>query len=155
MTVKSIELISPRMEIRHKVFAYITHGRRLLVFDHVHYPEAGTQVPAGTRPPDEEPEAAVLREAFEETGLANLRLVRFLGEVDMPFPEQNAIHRRRFYHLVCEDERPPERWQHPELHSSEGNGPIWFEHYWVDLPDGVPPLSGRHDAFLDELKQTD
>ena len=57
------------MDLVHKVFAYITHGTRLLVFDHVDFPEDAPQVPAGTRPDDEDPEAAVLREAWEETGI--------------------------------------------------------------------------------------
>jgi len=48
-----------------KVLAYVTWGDKLLVFSHPDFPEAGIQVPAGTIEPGEEPEAAVLREAFE------------------------------------------------------------------------------------------
>jgi 8-oxo-dGTP pyrophosphatase MutT (NUDIX family) len=40
-----------------------------LIFSHPDYPEAGLQVPAGTLEPGEHPEAGVLREAYEETGL--------------------------------------------------------------------------------------
>ena len=67
------------MGVVHKVLAYITHGDRLLVIDHADFPEADTQVPAGTREGSEDPCAAVLREAFEETGLFSLRLNAFLG----------------------------------------------------------------------------
>ena len=35
-------------DCKQKAFAYITHGNRLLVFRHVHHPEAGVQVPVGT-----------------------------------------------------------------------------------------------------------
>ena len=63
-----------------KVFAYITHGNQLLVFSHPDFPEAGIQVPAGTIEEGETAEAAVMREAFEETGLANLKRIRMLGE---------------------------------------------------------------------------
>lgn len=31
-----------------KVYAYITHEERLLVFKHVDFPEVGIQVPGGT-----------------------------------------------------------------------------------------------------------
>jgi ADP-ribose pyrophosphatase YjhB (NUDIX family) len=66
--------------VTYKVFAYITHGRRLLVFRHIRAPQAGIQVPAGTLLPGEKPEAGVLREAQEETGRTDLDLVSFLGE---------------------------------------------------------------------------
>ena len=138
--------------LKHKVFAYITNGRRLLVFDHPHHPEAGTQVPAGTRPEDEAPECAVLREAAEETGLSGLHLVRFLGEVDHPVPALGQLHRRRFYHLLCTGS-PAERWQHNERDPSTGEPePILFELYWVDMPDGVPDLAPGHGALLGALR---
>lgn len=139
------------MELKHKVFAYITHRDRLLVFDHPLHPEAGTQVPAGTREEEEPPEAAVLREAQEETGLENLTVLRFLGEADFPVPDRGQLHRRRFYHLRCPDPSP-ERWQHYERFPSDGTAePILFELYWVNLFGGVPPLAPGHDAMLEEL----
>jgi len=137
--------------LTHKVFAYVTHGRRLLVLDHPDSPEAGTQLPAGTRREDEPPEEAVLREAAEETGLEGLRVAAFLGEVDHPVPEWGQSHRRRFHHLTCEGE-PPERWRHWERLPSDGTTePILFELYWADLPHGVPPLAPGHDALLPRL----
>ena len=63
-----------------KVFAYITHRNRLLVFRHTDFPEAGIQVPAGTLKTNEDLVAAVLREAQEETGLRELTVKRALGE---------------------------------------------------------------------------
>ena len=139
------------MELVHKVFAYITHGHRLLVFDHVDFPDDLPQVPAGTRARGEDPETAVLREAYEETGLTDLRLASFLGEIDFQYADDAPVARRRFYHLCCH-ETPPERWRHAEEHPSDGSpAPIWFEHYWIDLPDGVPVLFPGHDAFLDLL----
>ena len=65
--------------VKHKVFAYITWGDRLLVFSHPYAPEAGNQVLAGTMEEGEEPEEAIMREAFEETGLNGLQLRAFLG----------------------------------------------------------------------------
>ena len=98
------------LKVKHKVFAYITRGSHLLVFDHPGHPEAATQVPAGTRPPTEDAVAAVLREAKEETGLDGLEVLGFLGEVDFPVPQRGELHRRRFYHLRCHGEAPS-RWQ--------------------------------------------
>lgn len=60
------------MKLKHKVFAYVTNGERLLMLDHPEYPEVETQVPAGTQSEHESPEKAVLREAWEETGLDDL-----------------------------------------------------------------------------------
>ena len=66
--------------LKRKVVTYITSGNALLVFRHPDFPEAGIQVPAGTIEEGEAPEAAALREAFEETGLTGLTLVAPLGE---------------------------------------------------------------------------
>lgn len=57
-----------------KVYAYITHANKLLVFKHVGFPEAGIQVPGGTLDADETPEGADLREAVEGPGLQGLVL---------------------------------------------------------------------------------
>src|SRR6185503_15082222 len=74
-----------------KVSAFITRdgarGRELLVFRHDN-PAAGVQVPAGTVEPGEPFDHAVLREAWEESGLAALRIIRPLGLLveDLPAP---------------------------------------------------------------------
>ncbi len=132
--------------IRRKVFAYITYGDKLLVFRHTEYPDAGIQVPAGTVEDGENLEAAVIREAIEETGLEDLRLERFLGiqERDMSDVGRNEIHERHFYHLTCECE-PPETWLHIEKHPSEGEDEEFeFEFFWAKLPDYVPELVSDH-----------
>ncbi len=65
-----------------KVTAFITrateNGRELLVFLH---PTAGLQVPAGTVEAGETPEAAVLRETAEETGLHGVSIVERLAVI--------------------------------------------------------------------------
>ncbi len=135
-------------DIRRQAFAYITHGGRLLVFRHVDFPEAGIQVPAGTLEEGESPEEAALREAREETGLESLEVRAFLGQRD--FAWKDLVFHRWFYHLACTS-TPPERWHHDERHAADGSGPIRFELFWAQLPDGVPPLHGEHDALLTEL----
>jgi 8-oxo-dGTP pyrophosphatase MutT (NUDIX family) len=140
-----------------KAFAYVTHrdaaGDRLLVFSHPHAPAAGIQVPAGTVDPGETPAAAVLREAREETGLAGLVLVSFLGERvrDMADAGRDEVHHRFFFHLRCPG-APPARWRHWEEHPSEAPGARHlFEFFWARLPDGVPELTTDHGALLPEL----
>lgn len=144
---------------KQKVFAYITRGRKLLVFEHPFSPEAGIQVPAGTVEPDEKPEDAVLREAHEETNLTALKLGTFLGfqRRDMSDFGLNEMHDRYFYHLLCEQETQT-TWDHGERFPSDepGEHPTFrhiFRFYWVSLPDGVPPLIADHDFMLKRLMQ--
>lgn len=73
--------------ILQKVTAFIVRGPapgQLLLFEH---PTAGIQVPAGTVREGESCEAAALREAGEETGLAGFSLRRFLGSAPAGIPE--------------------------------------------------------------------
>lgn len=100
-------------KVKHKVMAYITHHHHLLVFRHSGAPEAGIQVPAGTVEEHEQAEDAVLREAYEETGLTHLTLHCFLGdhERDMSDFGRDEVHHRRFYHLRCQG-YPPTTWHH-------------------------------------------
>jgi 8-oxo-dGTP pyrophosphatase MutT (NUDIX family) len=145
----------PQLPIIRKAFAYITHEDRLLIFSHPLAPEAGLQVPAGSMHDGESPEDAVLREAREETGLEQLRIVRFLGDVMFdctPF-WRDEIHHRHFFHLAC-GETPPERWRQYELDPSDGSEPPLFELWWVPLPGGVPELIAGHGAMLPELNRT-
>lgn len=150
---------------RRKAFAYITSlttsgttglttsRKRLLVFSQPLSPEAGIQVPAGTIGDDESPPVAVLREAREETGLTSLTLVTLLGRQEFdarPFG-RDEIHDRWFFHLTCEQETPA-RWRHDEDDPADRSGEVIpFDLFWVDLPDGVPPLMAGHDRFLPDL----
>jgi GrpB-like predicted nucleotidyltransferase (UPF0157 family)/8-oxo-dGTP pyrophosphatase MutT (NUDIX family) len=136
--------------VRHRAYAYITHGSRLLVFRHVNAPEAGLQVPAGTIEAGEDPAAAALREAREETGLDRLTLVSLLvrDERDMSDCGANELQHRWFFHLRC-DGSPPQTWRHAE--TSDGREPIEFEFFWADLPHGVPKLVADYDAYVPQL----
>ena len=79
-----------------KVTAFVTRagsaGAALLLFRH---PNAGIQLPAGTVEEGETPEAAVLREVFEETGLRHgVRIVRGLGQIEETLPGHVFVTRR-------------------------------------------------------------
>lgn len=142
--------------ITHKAFAYITHAGRLLVFRHPFSPEAGIQVPAGTVEVNELPADAVMREAFEETGLSGLERVAFLGEHirDMSDVGREQVDHRHFFHLRC-TESPLEQWRHLETDPSDGSlEPIVFEFFWAQLPDGVPELICDHGKLLPRLLES-
>jgi ADP-ribose pyrophosphatase YjhB (NUDIX family) len=139
--------------LKRKVYAYITHADRLLVFRHPFHPEAGIQVPGGTLNDGERPEDGVMREAVEETGLTDLSLIALLGiiERDMSDYGLDQTHCRYFYHLRSNG-NPPERWRHGELHPSDGSpAPIAFEFFWAHLPDGVPSLIADLDCMIPPL----
>ncbi|CAN0515446.1 unnamed protein product, partial [Phaeothamnion confervicola] len=118
-------------------------------------PEAGVQLPAGTMEAGETPEDAVLREAFEETGLAGLRIVRFLGRerIDLrPFGKTEG-HDRWFFLLALADEPDAAHasaWERVEETPAAGGPPVRFLLQWTPLAE-VPPLIGGHDRFLGEI----
>lgn len=142
------------MNIKRKVFAYITNGERLLVFRHPYSPEAGIQVPAGTIEEHGHAEEAVMREAYEETGLTDLSLHCFLGEDlrDMSDFGRNEMHHRYFYHLWCHG-LPPARWYHQErdLSDSFESMSIIFEFFWMPLPCNIAALIADHGKMLPQL----
>ena len=140
---------------RRKAFAYIVHTGKIVLLHHPDHPEAGVQVPAGTMEPGEAPEDAVLREAFEETGLAGLRIVRLLGRerIDMRPWSRAEWHDRWFFVLAFD--RPPDvaqtdAWERVEATPADGGPSVRFLLRWTPLA-GVPPLIARHDRFLNEI----
>ncbi|MGH2547860.1 MAG: NUDIX hydrolase [Thermomicrobiales bacterium] len=139
--------------LKRKVVAYVTRDDQLLVFSQPNGTEAGIQVPAGTMEPGETPEVAVLREAFEETGLAGLEIVSFLGERQIETRRNGKLelHHRYFFHLRC-THPAPEQWEHEETDPHGGStGQIILALYWVKLPHEVPELADEQGALLDRL----
>lgn len=148
------ERLSAVKTIKHKVLAYITYDNSLLVFRHPFAPEAGIQVPAGTVEVAESPEAAVLREAFEETGLSQLTLDCFLGEQERDMADfgREEVQHRRFYHLWCHG-HPPSTWWHEERYYIDDatQPPILFEFFWAPLSQAAPSLIADQGVMLPRL----
>jgi 8-oxo-dGTP pyrophosphatase MutT (NUDIX family) len=142
----------PALFVTHKVVCYIVREGRLLVFKHLDeaWDESGLQVPAGSIKPGETPEAAAIREASEETGLASFRLVRKIGESRYNMaPYRSETHHRHVFHLEV-DEVTSERWVSTEEDPDDGSAPKHFECYWIPLSQGHV-LSGGQGALLGDL----
>lgn len=142
------------MKTRNRVYCYITHRSRLLLFTQPGAPEAGIQVPGGTVERGEDPKNAAIREAREEIGLDHLTFVRFLAQDvrDMRDCGTEEMQTRWFYHFTC-DNAAPETWSHGEF-APDGTLLHPFDFYWADLPDGVPKLVANYDDMIPELLES-
>ena len=141
--------------VRRKAFAYITSGTRLLLFTQPDFPLAGVQVPAGTMEPGETPAQAALREVTEETGLADLRIVQWIGRAmfDARPYGRNEFNDRWFFHLRCDGE-VAEASDYGEGSPADGStGPVRFRFFWADLRTDLPELIAEHDRFIAELRR--
>jgi 8-oxo-dGTP pyrophosphatase MutT (NUDIX family) len=137
---------------RRRVACYVTRtgpaGTELLVFDHVDFPDAGTQVPAGGIEPGEAVPAAALREVAEEAGLTAVEYVGELGGSHAPHPETGAAQQTTYVH--CRTADPRGSWDLRVTGGGEDEG-LRFRCWFTPLPlDGVR-LLGDQAAFLAHL----
>lgn len=131
-----------------KVVAYVEHRHRsglLAAFVHPEDDEplfdSGLQVPAGSIDPNESEIDAVLREAYEESGLANLQVERRLGADTVEWPGARPQH-RTFFHLTATG---PDRWRHIALH--EGVTSRTFDFRWIPF-DKAPLLAAGQGLLV-------
>jgi 8-oxo-dGTP pyrophosphatase MutT (NUDIX family) len=141
----------PEKVVKDKVLVYVVRDGRLLVFRHTDYSyeEVGIQVPAGSIRAGESPEDAALREASEETGLTQFKIVKKLGEAEYDIsPYRFEIQHRHVFHLELLEEAP-ERWASQEDHDGQGE-PTHFECFWIPL-DAAHILQSGQGALLGRL----
>ncbi|GFK18436.1 hypothetical protein KbCgl_10080 [Corynebacterium glutamicum] len=89
----------PERRVVEKALGYVIQNHQLLVFTHDDSPitVTGVQVPGGTIGQTESPEEAVVREVFEETGVA-VRIVNSLGTALYDaWPTKPELHKRHFF----------------------------------------------------------
>lgn len=109
------------------------HGLEILMFRH---PRGGVQLVKGTIEPGEAPQAAARRELFEESGIAEARIVEDLGLWDADQAQQIWSFQR------CEPVQPlPDAWSH---HCADGDGHL-FELFWHPLTEEP---TGAHPVFV-------
>ena len=139
---------------RRRVYGYITGQQGVLILEHPKHPEAGLQVPGGTVEPGESPEAAVMREVFEETALKNLSAPVLLGRhtFDMREYDMNEEQDAWFYQMHTM-EPTADSWLHEERFGTAGSltTPIPFRLYWAKLPYEGKPLIAHHGKYLEQL----
>lgn len=141
----------PEKVAKDKVLCYVVREGKLLVFRHpdFSYEEVGIQVPSGSIRAGELPEAAALREAREETGLKDFKVVRKLGEAEYDMsPYRFEVQRRHVFHLEL-TEPTPERWASQEDHDGEQE-PTRFECFWIPL-EAAHVLQSGQGALLGRL----
>lgn len=117
-----------------KAVAYVVRDGRLLVFTHRDVPLTitGVQVPAGTIRDGEPPEAAVLRETCEETGLGRFTVRRALGVAEYDVGPQTHV--RHFFELTP-TAALPETWEAAEHHDGQRE-PTAFTFFWLPVGQG-------------------
>ena len=138
--------------VRERVACYVVRDLgdelELLVFDHVDFPDAGTQVPAGGMDPGESVSEAATREVSEECGLTTVAVVRELGKSDRPHAETGRAQHTTYVLVTTTDARPGWTWRVGGNGEDEG---LLFRCWFTPLPlDGVE-LSGHQDEFLGTL----
>jgi 8-oxo-dGTP diphosphatase len=135
---------------RDKVLIYLTRqrgeGTELLVFEHVDFPEAEVQVPAGSIDPGETAVQAALREAYEEAGLTHLLVICGTGPFLYHNLDAGARHRRHVF-LVTTTQPLPDTWTHV-VSSGAGDKGLRFSYYWLDTKAAVHALSGGQGDYL-------
>jgi ADP-ribose pyrophosphatase YjhB (NUDIX family) len=108
----------------------------VLVFDHRDFPDAGTQIPAGTVEEGEALERALWREVHEETGLTadQLSLAGPVASYAHPdWGEAGLV--EHFFHLTAVN--TPDAWTHVVHGAGEDIGLV-FNYSWLPL---AGPLS--------------
>lgn len=136
--------------MKHKVLALITREQaghtQVLVFDHRDFPEAGTQIPAGTVDGGETLEKALWREIREEAGLTpgQLNLVGRIASHQHPDWGAAGIV-EHLYHLTAGD--LPEAWSYTVQGGGEDIGMV-FNYYWLPLETPLSHWRTRTPPWL-------
>ncbi len=136
---------------RERVYLFITRSRpradQILVLSHID-PDlwCGVQTPGGSIERGESPEAAALREAFEETGLTHIGPPILLAQ-DV-YENEDEVLQRYFFRLPISVETEDE-WVHRVYGEGIDSG-LEFRLRWVDLPH-AEDLASHFRAYMEML----
>ncbi|XSS43847.1 NUDIX domain-containing protein [Propionibacteriaceae bacterium Y1685] len=126
----------------------------MFTHDDVPLEVGGVQVPAGTIEPSETPDAAVVREVLEETGVM-ARVVASLGvERYDVWPSKPEVHERHFFQLEPLDDSRDEQWSAGECDPSDGGSAQRWTCQWIDL-EQAHVLCAGFGARLGEISPQD
>jgi 8-oxo-dGTP pyrophosphatase MutT (NUDIX family) len=141
------------MRERHRVAVYVldlttaSQQSRVLCFDHVNFPEAGTQIPAGGIADGETVEAAAAREVLEETGI-RISQTRALG-VQVLEDHNTGVRKVTTFLAAAAIDPPAGAWRHTvPSHAGDDSGMV-FECFFLDLHKAGTALTiDRQGEFL-------
>ncbi len=88
-------------QLRKRVFTYITREDQLLILEYVDGSYTLSQIPGGTVKQGESPEQAALCEAYEETGLTALQVVKCLGRFERDLIDIAALKPSKRGFFIC------------------------------------------------------
>lgn len=127
--------------LREKVLCFVVRSGKLLVFDHIPDGGAGVQVVGGGVEQDELPEAAAVRELWEESGLSLSEpqfLCSYLWHGEPPEAFKSPVQIAHAYAFSAPADLP-DHWHH------HADGHL-FSFRWADLQS--PGLDWEMDAAL-------
>lgn len=136
-----------------KVLVYIyretNQGFEILVFDHVDFPEAGTQITGGTVEAGEDLREALLREILEESGLVfHIVDVHPVGK-SVYFRKDREEKNIRHYYKI-EGAHLADEWIHV-VDSDGGDHGLRFRFYWMKSDEATLKLTGNMGELASKL----
>lgn len=103
----------------------------------------GHQVLGGTIEPLETPEAGALREAFEESGIAEFADVRLLAN-DVWYGAHDGITRERYFYQLSTSQFLPNTWSHTVSDGELDRGMV-FDYRWLNVTEAKAVLAHMGD----------
>lgn len=136
-----------------KVLVYIyrenNQGFEILVFDHVDFPEAGTQIIGGTVEDGEDLREALLREMIEESGLV-FHIVDVYPIGQSVYYRKDREEKNLRHYFKIEGAHLDDEWIH-EVDSPGADCGLKFRFYWMKTDEATLKLVGNMAELVSKL----